>query len=49
MENLGYLLAAFIIIWAVLFVYLFVLSARGKQLRREMDSLKREIADRGTK
>jgi len=39
MENLGYLLAAFALIWAVLFAYLFILSGRERRLRRELDSL----------
>ncbi|MFC1981209.1 CcmD family protein [Chloroflexota bacterium] len=40
MENLNYLLAAFIIIWAVLFIYIAILSCRQRRLRREIDLLK---------
>ncbi len=40
MENFGYLLAAFIIIWAVLFGYVFILSQRQRRLRQEIELLK---------
>ena len=40
MENLGYLFAAFAIVWAVIFSYVFGLSRRLRQLRREIDVLK---------
>ncbi len=40
MENLGYLLAAFGIVWAVTFGYVFSLLRKQRQLRREIDSLK---------
>ena len=46
MENLGYLLAAFGIVWAVLFGYVFSLSQRQRQLRRELDSLKEKAGTR---
>ena len=40
MENSGYLLAAYSVIWAVVFGYVFVLSRRQRHLQRELDSLK---------
>ncbi len=40
MENAGYLFAAFTIVWALLFGYLFSLVSRQRKLRREIDSLK---------
>ena len=40
MENLGYLLAAFAVVWAVLFGYLFLLLSGQRRLRREINSLK---------
>jgi CcmD family protein len=43
MENLNYLLAAFIIIWAVLFGYIGSLSWRQRHVRREIDRLKEEL------
>ncbi len=44
MENAGYLLAAFGIIWASFFVYVFALSNRQRQLRTEIDALKESLA-----
>ena len=40
MENAGYLLAAFAIIWALLFGYLFSLFNRQRRLQQQIDSLK---------
>lgn len=40
MENLGYLFAAYTIVWAVIFGYIFCLSRRQRQLQREIESLK---------
>ncbi len=40
MENLNYLLATFLIIWAVLFIYIAILSHRQRRLKREIDMLK---------
>ena len=45
MENLSYLLAAFILIWAGFFGYLFKLSREQRQLRRELDSLQQDIEE----
>lgn len=45
MENAGYLLAAFGIIWAALFGYVLALLNREKALRREIESLRRELKD----
>lgn len=45
MENAGYLLAAFTIVWLALFGYIFVLSRRQQRLRRDIDLLK-ETFDR---
>jgi CcmD family protein len=44
MANLNYLLAAFIIIWAVLFVYIAVLARRQRRVRREIDRLKTSLS-----
>lgn len=43
MSNLGYVFAAYTIIWAVLFGYLLTLSAKQRQLRRELETLKSSI------
>ena len=48
MENAGYLFAAFTVIWAVLFGYVFTLIQRQKKLRREIDLLK-EVLHKETK
>ena len=44
MENAGYLLAAFTVVWAALFGYLVVLFNRQKQLRQEIDRLKAALS-----
>ncbi len=38
--NLGYMFAAYSIIWVALLVYVFTLSRRQQQLRRDLDRLK---------
>jgi len=38
-----YLVAAYIAIWCVLFLYLFTLSSRQAKLRKEVESLKKEL------
>jgi len=43
MENLSYLIAAFAVIWAGLFAYVFVLVQRQRQLRRDIDWLKETL------
>ncbi len=40
MDNLGYLFAAFAVIWVGLFVYILVLTQKQRQLRRDIDWLK---------
>jgi CcmD family protein len=47
MENAGYLLAAFAIVWAVIFGYVLLLLKQQKRLRREIDSLKEASKERG--
>jgi CcmD family protein len=39
MDNLGYLFAAFAVIWAVVFGYILVLMNRQKKLKREIEKL----------
>ena len=43
-RNLSYLFFAFGVIWALLFLYLYSLSRRGRELQREVDELKKERA-----
>ena len=40
MDNAGYIVAAFAVVWVGLFVYIFVLVQREKALRREVSALK---------
>ena len=43
MENSGYLLAAFTLIWLLVFIYIFILINRQKKLRQEINSLKKVL------
>lgn len=47
MENGGYLLSAFAIAWAVIFGYVLLLLNRQKRLRREIESLKEALKEKG--
>ncbi|MEW6141753.1 MAG: CcmD family protein [Chloroflexota bacterium] len=49
MENIGYLFAAYTIIWLVVFGYVLSLSSRQNKLRRELDSLKATLKEQQTK
>jgi len=46
MENAGYLLAAFSIIWALLFGFLLLSFNRQRALRREIDSLREAFKEK---
>lgn len=43
MENLGYLLAAYTIIWAVVFGYLLFLHWKQRKLQRQVKQLQKSI------
>jgi len=45
MENLGYLFAAYTIIWAVVFGYIFFMQRKQKSLQRQINRLQ-ESADK---
>ena len=47
MENAGYLLTAFGIVWAVTFGYVLLLLNRQRKLRREINSLKEALKEKG--
>lgn len=47
MENADYLLAAYTIVWLVLFGYVLLLLRQQGRLRREIDSLKEAIKEKG--
>lgn len=40
MQNAGYIFAAFAIVWAAVFGYVFILLGKQRKLRREIDLLK---------
>ncbi len=46
MENLSFLFAAYAAVWALLFVYVVVLSRRNRALEREIEEL-RQLLQRG--
>lgn len=48
-SELPWLFAVYIITWAAFFGYIFMLSRRQREMRREIDALKRALADRETK
>ncbi|MDP6494489.1 MAG: CcmD family protein [Dehalococcoidia bacterium] len=44
--NLPYLFAVYAITWVIFFVYLYYLSQRQRNLRREVDELRRDLSER---
>ena len=46
MENAGYLFAAYTIVWALVFGYIFLLLNRQKGLRRDLESLKKTLIEK---
>jgi CcmD family protein len=49
LDNLGYLFAVYSVIWIVLFVYVLFLLNNQKRLKREIDSLRKELEEKRTK
>ncbi len=49
MENAGYLLAAFIIIWAAVFGYMLLLHNKQRNLQREINSLRETLKQNNRK
>ena len=45
MDNLGYLFAAYTIIWAFIFGYVFFLFYKQRKLSRQMDLLKGSMGE----
>jgi len=43
MENEGYLFAAYSIIWALVFAYLFFMHQKQRRLQRDIDLLKQDM------
>lgn len=46
MANLGYLIAAYILVWAGIFIYLFGLQRNQNRLRKELESLRKIMEER---
>jgi CcmD family protein len=40
MDNVGYIIAAFAVVWIGLFIFIFMLVQREKALRKEVAALK---------
>ena len=47
MDNLGYLLAVFIVTWLGLFMYILVMVNNQKKLQKAILSLKEELKEKG--
>jgi CcmD family protein len=45
-SNLGFLMAGLIIIWAGFFAYVFYISRKTNELRREIDDLRDQLASK---
>ena len=45
-SNLSFLFAAFVIVWGLFFGYLLVMLRRGRDLRRDVEELQRDILKR---
>jgi CcmD family protein len=43
MENAGYLFAAYTVIWAAVFGYVFFLVRKQSGLKRQLDSIKEDL------
>ena len=48
MENLGFLFAAYTVIWVIVFGYVFFMQRKQRRLQRQIDMLQ-ESADRREK
>jgi CcmD family protein len=49
MENMGYLFAAFLIVWIGIIGYLFVIFNRQKKISREIEMLEKSLTEKGIK
>ncbi len=45
-SNLGFLFAGFAVVWVAFFAYVFYMSRRERELRREIEELRRELGQR---
>lgn len=46
MNPLGYLFAAFLVVWLVFFIYAALLARRQSKLRADIEALKKEMAEK---
>ena len=46
MSEMGYLFAAYTVVWALIFGYVVSLSGRQKRLNQELETLKRMIEEK---
>jgi CcmD family protein len=49
MDNFGYLFAVYSIVWLVIFGFVLSLINKQNKLRKEIDSLKAMLAEKGLK
>ncbi|MDD2471591.1 MAG: CcmD family protein [Dehalococcoidales bacterium] len=49
MENAGYLLAAFILIWAALLAYTFIIARKQAKMRRDIELLREQLEEASQK
>ncbi|MFN0152006.1 MAG: CcmD family protein [bacterium] len=45
MKGLGSVFVAYLVIWVLMIIYLFRLDAKTKALARELEDLKRDLAE----
>ena len=48
MNNLGFLFAAYTVVWVLLFLYILALSRRNRALERELDELRELVQRKGS-
>ena len=48
MNNLGFLCAAYTVVWVLLFLYILALSRRNRALEREIDELRELLQSKGS-
>ena len=47
MSNLGFLIAAYAVVWVLLFLYILTLSRRHRALEREIEELRELLQRKG--
>ena len=47
-SNLGFLLAGLLLAWGGFFAYAFYLSRKTREMRREIDELREQLAEKST-